>query len=151
MRRSGLICLVFFLMIRRPPRSTLFPYTTLFRSERAQVLYGVAREARQTAEAGRGAVLQTVEGMGRIHEYVQDTSSKVQTLGDRSREINNIVEVIANIAHQTNRLALDAAIQAAMAGENGKGVGAEGAHTLHSAGARQSGAESGAATMTQCP
>jgi hypothetical protein len=45
-------------------------------------------------------------------------------LGDRSREINNIVEVMTTIAHQTNRLALDAAIQAAMAGENGKGFGA---------------------------
>jgi methyl-accepting chemotaxis protein len=93
-------------------------------AERAQVLYSVAREARQTAETGRGAVQQTVEGMGRIHEYVKETSSKVQTLGDRSREINNIVEVISTIAHQTNRLALDAAIQAAMAGENGKGFGA---------------------------
>src|SRR5205809_2303444 len=93
-------------------------------AERAQVLYGVAREARQTAETGRGAVQQTVEGMGRIYEYVQDTSSKVQTLGDRSREINNIVEVMSTIAHQKNRLALDAAIQAAMAGENGKGFGA---------------------------
>ena len=93
-------------------------------AERAQVLYSVAREARQTAESGRGAVQQTVEGMARIHEYVQDTSNKVQTLGDRSREINNIIEVIASIAHQTNRLALDAAIQAAMAGENGKGFGA---------------------------
>jgi len=62
--------------------------------------------------------------MERIHVYVQDTSSKVQTLGERSREINNIVEVISTIAHQTNRLALDAAIQAAMAGENGKGFGA---------------------------
>jgi len=69
-------------------------------------------------------VQQAVEGMGRIQDNVQETATKVQTLGDRSREINNIVEVIAGIAHQTNRLALDAAIQAAMAGENGKGFGA---------------------------
>jgi methyl-accepting chemotaxis protein len=93
-------------------------------AERAQSLYSIAREARQTAETGRESVQQTVEGMGRIHDYVQGTSGKVQTLGERSREINNIVEVISTIAHQTNRLALDAAIQAAMAGENGKGFGA---------------------------
>ncbi len=48
----------------------------------------------------------------------------MQALSDSSREINNIVEVIAYIAHQTNRLALDAAIQSAMAGENNKGFGA---------------------------
>lgn len=93
-------------------------------ADRAQTLYQVAREARVNAQGGRDAVQQTIEGMGRIHENVQITAGKVQTLGERSREIDNIVEVISTIAHQTNRLALDAAIQAAMAGENGKGFGA---------------------------
>jgi methyl-accepting chemotaxis protein len=91
---------------------------------KAQALASSAREARFSAQGGRQAVQQTVEGMERIRSNVQETSSKVQTLGDRSREINNIVEAISNIAHQTNRLALDAAIQAAMAGDNGKGFGA---------------------------
>jgi methyl-accepting chemotaxis protein len=93
-------------------------------AERSQVLYEVARNARQDAQVGREAVLQAVEGMGRINENVQTTAGKVQNLGERSREINEIVEAISSIAHQTNRLALDAAIQAAMAGENGKGFGA---------------------------
>lgn len=93
-------------------------------AERTQVLYTVASNARHNAAGGREAVQQAVEGMGRIYENVQATSGKVQLLGERSREINNIVEAISTIAHQTNRLALDAAIQAAMAGENGKGFGA---------------------------
>ncbi len=93
-------------------------------ADRANILYNVARDAQHSAQSGRDAVQQAVEGMGRIHENVHTTAGKVQTLGERSREINNIVEVISAIAHQTNRLALDAAIQAAMAGENGKGFGA---------------------------
>src|SRR5579859_557680 len=93
-------------------------------AERSQILYDVARVARQDAQVGREAVIQTIEGMGRINENVHTTAGKVQTLGERSREINEIVEAISSIAHQTNRLALDAAIQAAMAGENGKGFGA---------------------------
>ncbi len=93
-------------------------------AEHAQSLSTISREAQVNADSGRQAVTQAVEGMGRIHVNVQNTASKVNVLGERSREINNIVDVISSIAHQTNRLALDAAIQAAMAGENGKGFGA---------------------------
>ncbi len=93
-------------------------------AEHSRMLFSIAQEARQTAQVGRTSVQRTIEGMGRIHEHVQETSNKVQALSDSSREINNIVEVIAYIAHQTNRLALDAAIQSAMAGENNKGFGA---------------------------
>ncbi|GAC1345480.1 MAG: hypothetical protein NVSMB27_07710 [Ktedonobacteraceae bacterium] len=100
-------------------------------AEYANLLYKVQHEARRTAQSGREAVDQTVEGMGRIHTNVQETANKVQVLGERSREINNIVEVISNIAIQTNRLALDAAIQASMACENGKGFGAVAAEIRH--------------------
>lgn len=93
-------------------------------AERAQALHSVARVAGKNAQTGREAVRQTIEGMGQINENVQTTASKVHTLDERSREINEIVDVISAIAHQTNRLALDAAIQAAMAGENGKGFSA---------------------------
>ena len=90
-------------------------------AERIQVLDEASNAARITAQNGRQSVLRTVEGMERINANVQQTASQVMTLEDRSREINEVVEAISGIAHLTNRLALDAAIQAAMAGENGKG------------------------------
>jgi methyl-accepting chemotaxis protein len=93
-------------------------------AERAQMLYNVADEARQAAHRGRKAVIQTVRGMDHINENVGSTSQKVLSLGERSREISSIGEVISSIAQQTNRLALDASIQAAMAGDHGKGFGA---------------------------
>lgn len=90
-------------------------------AERVQVLEDAAKDTHISAHTGRATVMQTTEGIGRINENVQATASKVQQLGERSREINDIVSVISDIAHYTNRLALDAAVQAAVAGENGKG------------------------------
>ena len=90
-------------------------------AERVQVLDDAAKDTHLSAYTGRTTVQQTTEGIERINNNVQATANKVQQLGERSREINDIVSVIADIAHQTNRLALDAAVQAAVAGENGKG------------------------------
>jgi methyl-accepting chemotaxis protein len=90
-------------------------------AERVQVLDDAAKDTHFSARTGRATLQQTTEGIGRINQNVQATASKVQQLGERSREINDIVSVISDIAHQTNRLALDAAVQAAVAGENGKG------------------------------
>jgi methyl-accepting chemotaxis protein len=93
-------------------------------TERSQILYEVVRGAQYNAQIGRKSVQQAIEGMERINNNVETTASKFQILEERAHEIDEIIEVISNIAHQTNRLALDAAIQAAMAGENGKGFGA---------------------------
>jgi methyl-accepting chemotaxis protein len=93
-------------------------------AERAEQLYKVAREARQTAYSGREAVHHTVVGIGHIQQTVQTTTQKVLALDERSKEIDDIVVGISAIANQTNRLALDASVQAAMAGENGKAFGA---------------------------
>jgi methyl-accepting chemotaxis protein len=93
-------------------------------AERSDLLFGVAHNARQAAQSGRKAVQQTSEGMERINHNIRTTSARVTSLGERSREIGNVVQAISNIAQQTHRLALDAAVQASMAGENGKGFGA---------------------------
>ncbi len=81
----------------------------------------IASIARHNAGEGAEAVRQTVEGMYRIRNEVQDTSKKIKRLGESSQEIGQIVQLIQEIADQTNLLALNAAITAAMAGEHGRG------------------------------
>jgi len=73
------------------------------------------------ANKGSDAVQSTIHGMDSIREQIQETSKRIKRLGESSQEIGDIVELINDIAEQTNILALNAAIQAAMAGEAGRG------------------------------
>ena len=81
----------------------------------------VARESLDIAHEGGQTVRATIEGMDNIREQIQETSKRIKRLGESSQEIGNIVELIEDIADQTNILALNAAMQAAMAGEAGRG------------------------------
>ena len=80
-----------------------------------------ANESGRVAEAGGGVVSQTVEGMKAIHSAVGSVAVNIQELGERGDQIGQIIEVINDIADQTNLLALNAAIEAARAGEHGRG------------------------------
>ncbi len=81
----------------------------------------VAQEARSNARSGGEAVAKTIGSMNRIRGNVQETAKKIKRLGESSQQIGEIVKLIDGIADQTNMLALNAAIQAATAGEQGKG------------------------------
>ncbi len=80
-----------------------------------------AREAGQQAESGGKVVTETVQGMDEIANVVSDAATKVVELGENSDRIGEIIKVINDIAEQTNLLALNAAIEAARAGEHGRG------------------------------
>ncbi|MCP4125527.1 MAG: chemotaxis protein [Gammaproteobacteria bacterium] len=81
----------------------------------------VAKHSVEIASNGAETVRRTIHGMDTIREQIQETSKRVKRLGESSQEIGDIVEIIDDIADQTNILALNAAMQAAMAGEAGRG------------------------------
>jgi len=81
----------------------------------------LSQQASREAEAGGDAVMKTVEGMRSIGEMMGSITGVIRSLGERSEAIGGIVEVIEEIADQTNLLALNAAIEAARAGEAGRG------------------------------
>ncbi len=108
---------------RRPPpsRPASMAHSVEEVSGNAERASDVARHSVEVAHKGGDAVRRTIDGMNTIRETIQETSKRIKRLGESSQEIGNIVELINDIAEQTNILALNASIQASMAGEAGRG------------------------------
>lgn len=90
-------------------------------SQNASQSSDVATQSVNLASQGNEAVKKAINGMDTIREQIQETSKRIKRLGESSQQIGDIVELIDDIAEQTNILSLNAAIQATMAGEAGRG------------------------------
>lgn len=83
----------------------------------------LAQDAAQSTEAAVETVTGTLDGMKDIREIIQETGKRIKRLGERSQEIGSIVDIINNVAERTTILALNVSMQAAAAGEAGRGFG----------------------------
>lgn len=90
-------------------------------AEVAQSCNEIATQATRSTQTALATVTSTVDGMGEIRETIRETEKRIKRLGERSQEISSIVDIINNIAERTHVLALNASMQAAAAGEAGRG------------------------------
>ena len=81
----------------------------------------VARQQQEATQQGRDAVIAVISSMDSIREQIQDTAKRIKRLGESAQEIDEIIELISDTTEQTNVLAMNASIQAAAAGEAGRG------------------------------
>lgn len=90
-------------------------------AKNAKAVTSMAEGASRAAQKGGSVLAQAITDMGNLRQSVEETGMRISNLGTRSQEISEIVKVITDIADQTNLLALNAAIEAARAGEQGRG------------------------------